>query len=977
MVPVKMPLRPRPIHVAAMRTLFEGLESNQGNLKGSAVEWSMGKKNVRLTVNNRPVTASVPQEITLLRFLRDHLGLTGTKCGCGVGECGTCTVLVNGEAKKSCLLRMNRLEGAMVQTIEGLSADGLHLLQRAFINKGAIQCGFCTPGTIMAAKALLDRNPSPSRDEILSALAGNYCRCTGYFAIIEAVEETSRVLSGQGSLLLHAPIEAGPDIIGESVQDKSDVSKATGRLLFSDDIYFDDMCYGALLLSRVPHAVIAGVDTSRAEVVPGVIRVLTARDIPGINRFGIIHADQPVLAEDKVRFVGDPLALVIADTEAKARKAVELIRVDLSELPVIASPEQAMKHPHLTPVHETGHILKQVTHKKGNTREGFTEAALIVEEDYETPLLEHAYLEPESGVARVTDDGGVEIWCSTQGPFLMRGQIARCLNLPEEKVRVRGLPVGGAFGGKLDITIQILLGLGALVTGKPFKMVLNRNESFRMSTKKHPFKMHYKTGVSAEGKFVALEAKLVSDAGAYEGWSTDVLEQAMVFAGGPYVWPNVSVEGLMVHTNNVLGGAFRGFGMNQVHFAVESQIDIMAKRLGVEPLKLRRMNALEEGKENFCGEVVRSCVAIKEAFLEAEKRIPSLPPAWKPSDENKRIGVGIAGAYKNIGGGRGFTNSGGAVLRLLHSGAVELRASVCDMGQGATSVLAQIAAAVTGISVDTFTVVVADSDLIPLGAMAIGQRQTMIAGNATVGAAKKLRKLILEIASHHTGLPVGGLDIIGTRVVNKDGNPVMSLAHLAGLAGGTVVETNYEWVAPQTYPLRDDPNPTFPLIKDGKIVTDYDPEDYRNYFAYNYACQIAVVEVDVRTGAVEVKKVFAFHDVGRALNPLKIKGQLEGSIIMGIGYALSEEFVVHQGVPRTRTLRGCGIPDIRVRPEVEIVLVEKPEPIGPFAAKGISEIALVPTVPAVINAISDAIGVRITSLPAKPEKVLAALRRLS
>jgi CO/xanthine dehydrogenase Mo-binding subunit len=253
----------------------------------------------------------------------------------------------------------------------------------------------------------------------------------------------------------------------------------------------------------------------------------------------------------------------------------------------------------------------------------------------------------------------------------------------------------------------------------------------------------------------------------------------------------------------------------------------------------------------------------------------------------------------------------------------------------------------------------------------------MISGNAAVGAAKKFRKLILETASRHTGLPLKGLDIVGTQVVNKNGKSVMSLGQLAGLTGGTVVETDYEWVAPQTYPLRDDPNPTFPIIKDGKIVTDYDPEDYRNYFAYNYACQIAVVEVDVRTGAVEVKKIFAFHDVGRALNPLKIKGQIEGSIIMGIGYALSEEFVVHQGIPKTQTIRRCGIPDICVRPEVEIVLVEKPEPIGPFAAKGISEIALVPTVPAVINAISDAIGVRITSLPAKPEKVLAALGRLS
>jgi aldehyde oxidoreductase len=267
--------------------------------------------------------------------------------------------------------------------------------------------------------------------------------------------------------------------------------------------------------------------------------------------------------------------------------------------------------------------------------------------------------------------------------------------------------------------------------------------------------------------------------------------------------------------------------------------------------------------------------------------------------------------------------------------------------------------------------------VIPAGAMAIGQRQTMIAGNATIGAAKKLKKLILDTASRGTGLPADDLSISGTRLVNRNGDPVVSLAQLCRLTDGMVMEVKHEWIAPQTYPLKDDPNPTFPIMKDGKIVTAYDPEDYRNYFAYNYACQIAIVEVDTATGLVEVKKVFAFHDVGKALNPLKIKGQLEGSIIMGIGYALSEEFVMNQGIPKTKTLRGCGIPDIHVRPEVEVVLVEKPEPIGPFSAKGIAEIALVPTVPAVINAIFDATGVRITSLPAKPERVLAALRKRS
>jgi CO/xanthine dehydrogenase Mo-binding subunit len=704
--------------------------------------------------------------------------------------------------------------------------------------------------------------------------------------------------------------------------------------------------------------------------------VLTYKDVPGMNRFGIIKSDQPVLVEDKVRFVGDALALVIADSEENARNALHRIIVDLVELPVVRSPEEAMKNSSLPPVHGEDHVLKNVVFKKGDIRAGFEKADVVVEKNYETPFVEHAYLEPEAGVAMPRNGDGVEVWCASQAPFSMREQIAQCLNLPLEKVRIRGMPVGGGFGGKLDVTIQILLALGALVTQRPFKMTLTREESFRMSTKRHPFSMRYSTGVNLKGEFVALKAKLICDAGAYEGYSTDVLEQGMVFAGGPYVWPNVLVEGSVVYTNNVLGGAFRGFGMNQVHFAVESQIDIMAKKLGVEPIKLRLINALEEGKETFYGEKLKSCVAIKEAFIEADKTLRNIRIVASSLRSRKKIGIGIAGAYKNIGGGRGLGNSGGAKLKLLDSGRVELRASVCDMGQGTASVLAQIAAAITGIPVNQFTVVMADTDLIPAGAMAIGQRQTVIGGNATIAAAKKFKKLILEEVSQGSRIPIEELEIDGSDVVIKDKDRVLSLKQLSKFADGLPIETAAEWVAPQTYPLWDDPSPTYPIIKDGKITTEYDPDDYRNYFAYNYAAQIAIVEVDTISGIVEVKKIFAFHDVGRILNPQRIKGQLEGSIMMGIGYALSEEFIMKNGIPQTKTLRGCGIPSIKIRPEVEIILIEKSEPLGPFQAKGIAEVALVPTVPAIINAIHNATGVRITSLPARPGKILEGLKNL-
>lgn len=768
---------------------------------------------------------------------------------------------------------------------------------------------------------------------------------------------------------------AGPRTIGRSVIDPSDIEKATGRLKFADDLFFERMLYGAILLSDVPHGEIRSIETRDAELMPGVERVLTSKDVPGMNRFGLLIPDQPVLAPDRVRFVGEAVALVLADSEETAREAVRRIRVDVKPLPVIDSPAKALSG-QIPPAHACGHILKRIVHEQGDIGKGFECAAVIVEQHYDTPFLEHAYIEPEAGTAVLTRDGRIEVSCPTQHPFSNRDQIAKILALPVEKVRVRGMPVGGGFGGKLDITIQALLALGALKTGRPVKITLTRYESFRMSTKRHPFDMVYRTGATSEGGFVALEATLTCDAGAYASYSTDVLEQAMLFGGGPYVWPNVRIEGICTYTNNVIGGAFRGFGMNQVHFAVESQIDMLAERLGIDPIDLRLRNALQEGKETIAGERLRSSVAIRET-LSAARSLFREAKVLKRAEGCKRVGVGVASAYKNIGGGRGFVNKGGAALRLRRDGSVELRASICDMGQGACAILAQMASEVTGMRYEDFTVLAGDTDTMPPGTAAIGQRQTMLAGNATIGASKAFKKSVLAMVAEQTGLPVDSLQINGRRVVDQDHETVLSLPEMARIAddNGIEISAAYEWNAPRTYPLKKDPNPAYPIFKDGKRVTEYDPEDYRNYFAYDYATQIAVVEVDTRTGRVEVRKVIAIHDVGRALNPQRIREQLRGSVLMGIGYALSEEFVMRKGIPCTQTLGQCGIPTILSLPEIEIVMIEKPEPIGPFDAKGVSEIALVPTVPAIVNAIYDATGVRMTSLPVKPEKVLAALRR--
>lgn len=665
-----------------------------------------------------------------------------------------------------------------------------------------------------------------------------------------------------------------PRIIGKTVIDPLDIDKATGRLKFADDLFFESLLYGAILLSDVPHGEIRSIETHEAERIPGVERILTSKDIPGLNRFGLLIPDQPVLTEDRVRFVGDAIALVLADSEEIAREAIRRIRVDVKELPVIDSPSTALSG-RFPPVHAGGHILKQMVHQQGDTVKGFGHADVVVEQHYDTPFLEHAYIEPEAGTAVVTREGRIEVLCPTQHPFSNREQIAKILCLPIEKVRIRGMPVGGGFGGKLDITIQALLALGAWKTGRPVKIALTRYESFRMSTKRHPFTMAYRTGATSVGDLLALEATLICDAGAYASYSTDVLEQAMLFGGGPYVWPNVRIEGICTYTNNVIGGAFRGFGMNQVHFAVECQIDMLAEKLGIDPLELRLRNALEEGKQTITGEKLRSCVAIRETLIGARSAFEKAKTLKRVTGD-KKVGVGIASAYKNIGGGRGFVNKGGAALRLQRNGTVELRASICDMGQGACAILAQIASEVTGIRYGDFNVLAGDTDTMPSGTAAIGQRQTMLAGNATIGAAKAFKKSVIAMAAEETGLPVDSLEIDGRRIVDQDQKTVLSITKLARIAedNGIEISAAYEWNAPQTYPLKNDPNPAYPIFKDGKRVTEYDPEDYRNYFAYDYATQVAVVEVDTKTGRVDVRKVIAIHDVGRALNPQKIREQL-------------------------------------------------------------------------------------------------------
>jgi aldehyde oxidoreductase len=935
---------------------------------------------VRFFLNHREIETEANQELSLLRFLRDHRRLTGTKCGCEAGECGACTVILDGRAVRSCRVKIGSLAGKQVLTIEGLAQDEqLHPLQMAFIKADAFQCGFCTPGIIMAAKALLDANPHPTDDEIKRSLAGNLCRCTGYSSIIEAVHKASFLMASGVKGVFLSKCFPEDTKIGSSPFDKDAYEKISGQLMFADDLYREDMLWGKLFFAPAPCIAIDNIDYSAAEKLTGVVKIITAKDVPGKNFFGRMIPHQPVLVEEKARFIGDVLAVVFAETEDIAKKALSLIKVDYHPEEGVFSPQESLAAG--SPViHAGGNLMKSVANKKGDIEEGFAQSDIIEEGTYFTPFVEHGFLEPESGLAYIDHNGLMTIHYPTQAPFHVRKQVADSLAWPEEKVRVITTPLGGGFGGKTDVTIEILLALGALHTQRPVKITLLRSESMRIDTKRHPFHMRYKTGATNDGKLMALQAKIIMDVGAYAGISPGVLEQATIFACGPYVWPHLQMEGVAVYTNNVLGGAFRGFGINQVIFAVETQMDKMARRLGKDPLDFRLENALDVGLETGAGEILRVSVGIKETLRLAKKALeknmtarPSLP-SWI------KLGVGIASGYKNVGYGRGYSEHGGAIIELTESGEVWLRVSAIDMGQGVRTVLSQMVATETGVDYRDIKVTAGDTALVPEGVAAVAQRQTYIAGNATVEAAKKFKRSILEAASQEMKCHPDDIELRGRQILYKseDNSPGMTLAELYRRlrAKGEILQAEAHYYLPATSPLRGDKSPTYLIYQQqqGKTELQEDLSIYRNYIAYSYATQIAIVEVNTRTGEVQVRKIIAAHDVGRALNPQKIKGQLEGSLVMGIGYALTEEFRMKEGFNLTKTLRQCGIPDISKTPVMELIIVEDPEPGGPYGAKGMSEVALVPTAPAITNAIFDAVGVRINSLPAKPEKILEGLR---
>ena len=843
------------------------------------------------TVNG--VSRTTHKEEPLLRYLRDELRLTSVKDGCSEGACGTCTILVDGRAVRSCILTTKKAAGKSILTVEGLSPEEQEAFVYAFGAVGAVQCGFCIPGMVLSGKALLDVNPNPTEAEIKKAIRGNVCRCTGYKKIIEGIALAGAILRGEQHI--DPALEEGAAF---GVGDRAFRADVRGKVLgtgeYCDDLYLDGMVHASAVRSQYPRARVLNIDASEALALQGVLAVLTAEDVPH-NKVGHIQQDWDVMIArgDITRCVGDAICLVVAETEEILKQAKALVKIDYEPLEPVRTIQDAMADdaPRL---HPNGNLCQQRHVTRGDAKAALAGSKYVVTQSYRTPFTEHAFLEPECAVAFPYKDG-VKVYTSDQGVYDTRKEISIMLGWEPQRIVVENKLVGGGFGGKEDVSVQHLAVLAALKVNRPVKVRLTRQESINFHPKRHYMEGTFTLGCDENGIFTGLDCEIYFDTGAYASLCGPVLERACTHSVGPYCYQNTDIRGYGYYTNNPPAGAFRGFGVCQSEFALESNINLLAEKVGISPWEIRFRNAIEPGKVLPNGQIADCSTALKETLL-----------AVKDVYERNAGRAGIACAMKNSGVGVGLPDKGRAKLA-VRDGKVELYAAASDIGQGCATVFLQILAQATGLPREKLVNMGANSEVAPDSGTTSGSRQTLITGEAVRMAAAELK---------------ADLDGAGG-----------DLSALEGL------EYSAEFFDPTDKLGSDKPNP-------------------KSHVAYGFATHVVILDDDGR-----VKEVWAAHDSGKVVNPISIQGQIEGGVLMGLGYALTEDFPLKDCVPQAKfgtlgLMRADQIPDIHA------IYVEKEE-LLPFAygAKGIGEIATIPTAPAAQGAYYARDHVLRTSLP--------------
>jgi selenium-dependent xanthine dehydrogenase len=867
---------------------------------------------VTFRLNGQETTARYEEGMHFLEVLREECGVTSPKDGCSPqGVCGCCTVLVDGHPALACLKKPQEMAGRDVVTLEGIPEAQREVLARAFVQEGAVQCGYCTPGIVVRAASLLNRGRAGDREAVARALSGHLCRCTGYQRIFDAIRTAGEAWAKGGAFAADAPRRAdffgesyglrrtsvGSDHgVGASAPRYRGLDETLGAKPYVADLREPAMLHGAVVLAAHPRARVLAIHTGPALAMPGVVRVFTAADVPGDRFVGLVVRDWPVFVAvgETTRCVGDVLAVVVADSQFRARAAAGAISVEYRVLEPVASPEAALA-PGAPAIHTSGNLLEVTAFARGDTDAALAASAHVVHQTFMTQRVEHAFLEPEACLV-VPQGDGLKVFSQGQGVHDDQLQIASVLGVTREKVGVELVSNGGAFGGKEDLSIQAQTALAAHLLRRPVRTVLTREQSILLHPKRHPLTMHYAVGCDSEGRLTAVRVRIVGDTGAYASVGTEVLERAAGHACGPYRVPVVDVEARTVYTNNPPSGAMRGFGVPQTAFAIESCLNMLAGKVGLDGYDIRERNVLNPGDRFATGQIMTSSCGIRQT-LEAVRGV------YKAHASRAGIACGI----KNTGIGNGAADIGRVAIHVLPGGRLEIVTGFTEMGQGLFTVLRQVVAHETGIE-PAHMEVSTRSDLAVLSGMTTASRATAL---ATMAGQRAAAKLAADLAK--SGLEsLAGREYLGEYICDFT------------VAPGTPVD-----------------NPV-------------------THMTFGYATQVVILDDNGR-----IEKLVAAHDVGRAVNPLACAQQIEGAVHMGLGYALSEELRCTEGRPDTTLLRELGILKAGDMPEVDVILVEVPDPVGGYGAKGVGEIGLVPTAAAVAGALAAFDGTHRTTLPMK------------